>query len=267
MNSAAWVSGLAMILVLGLGCGSGPLNTGGGSAKAVTSGGSCEVCNAGCADGLVTTCLVITPPGCGAQSSVGFCPYGCTPNGPEVCNFYPVDGAVSSGCIASSATISRGALMGFSAPTATTSFPSTAPRVIIASSASAACAASTPQGGTPPDGNGAVLTLTVPAMSAGTFVIGASHAVSEPMVLKNDGGMPTLVPGESAAQLTVWKNGSVQLDGAYATDGSVTVNVGDPIGGLIGSYDLVFGFDSERGTFIAPACDACQGPFKAGGGP
>jgi hypothetical protein len=42
------------------------------------------------------------------------------------------------------------------------------------------------------------------------------------------------------------------------------VNVNDPIGGLIGSYDLVFGSDAESGTFIAPACDPCQGPFSAG---
>jgi hypothetical protein len=70
--------------------------------------------------------------------------------------------------------------------------------------------------------------------------------------------------GGSAAVLTVWKDGAVQVDNEYATSGSVDVNLNDPIGGLMGSYDLVFGSDAERGTFIAPACDACKGPFSAG---
>jgi len=186
---------------------------------------------------------------------------GAPPTVPNHAISYPVDGAVSSGCVASSATIQRGVLQGSAIAAATTSFLSTGPHVIIATSASAACAASADGGGVPPGGNGAILSMMVPAMAAGTFVIGASHITSEPMVSK-DGGVAVLVPGASAAQLTVWKNGSLAVDSQYATSGSVEVNVSDPIGGLMGSYDLIFGADVEQGTFIAPACDPCTGPFK-----
>jgi hypothetical protein len=249
-----------LVLVLGaciaIGC---------GGAKAGDSG--CEVCKSGCGGGLVTMCLVLDPPGCGAQTAVGFCPYGCTPNGPELCNFYPVDGAVSSGCIASSATIQQGMLQTSGVPTATTSFLSSGPQVIIATSAGAACKTSAVDGGVSSDENGAVLALLVPPMSAGTFVVGASHAIAEPMVAKNDAGVAMFDLGGSAAQLTVWKTGSLVPDTSYATSGSVVVNESDPIGGLMGSYDLAFGTEVERGTFIAPACDPCVGPFRAADSP
>jgi hypothetical protein len=48
-------------------------------------------------------------------------------------------------------------------------------------------------------------------------------------------------------------------DGEAATAGSITasLNQADDGGGVIGSYDLTFGSDVERGTFVAPTCDIC----------
>jgi hypothetical protein len=55
----------------------------------------------------------------------------------------------------------------------------------------------------------------------------------------------------------------VGRDAEYATSGTVSVGVYDPIGGVMGSYDLTFeSGDVEQGTFIAPACDPCTMPFK-----
>ena len=49
------------------------------TASSEDSGSSnCEVCDAGCGNGLVTTYLVLDPPGCGAQAATQFCPYGCS---------------------------------------------------------------------------------------------------------------------------------------------------------------------------------------------
>jgi hypothetical protein len=95
-------------------------------------------------------------------------------------------------------------------------------------------------------------------------VIGADHVASQVIIIRNDAGMNTVVPGEAAAQLTVWKNGALLRSAEYATSGSVSVNVYDPIGGVMGSYDLTFenGDVVEQGTFIAPACDPCTMPFK-----
>jgi len=222
---------VAIVLAAGLAIGCG-------LAKKGESQNGCQVCKGGCANGLVTMCLVLTPPGCGAQSSLEFCPYGCTPQGPEPCNFYPVDGAVPSGCIASSAQIAAGKLKGSPTPTATTSFSPGGPIVTIATGADAACHGADSDGGQAPAGSGVVLTLALPSNTAGTFPVGVNTAA-----------------------LTIWKDGSVEMDHQSATAGSVMVNVNDPIGGLVGSYDLTFGVDREQGTFIAPACDACKGPF------
>jgi hypothetical protein len=141
------------------------------------AGDGCEVCDGGCRNGLVTVCLALDPPGCGGQSLTQFCPYGCTPDGPEPCNFYPVDGAVSSRCIASSATIQPGTLQeqGATAPVAVTTFLPTEARVIIATTASAACTAAGEAGATTDAEIQAALTLLVPLNTAGTFPIGAGN--------------------------------------------------------------------------------------------
>lgn len=200
----------------------------------------CEVCDGGCSNGLVTMCLALDPPGCGAQSALGFCPGGCTPQGPEACNYYPVDGA-TSGCVASSATIQQGALQGASAPVAITSFSSSSPRVIVATAQAASCSASNDDGGQTFAGDGAFLALDVAPNEAATEA----------------------VPGQAVAHLTAWQNGVLVRDAEAATSGTVSVNVYDPSGGVMGSYDLTFdNGDVEQGTFIAPACDPCTMPFQ-----
>ena len=197
--------------------------------------GSCETCDAGCSNGLVTVCLVLF---CGgSQPSTSFCPYGCSPDAPGGCNFDPIDGAVAPGCIASSATIQQGVLQGQGAgtPVAVTWEPSNE-RVIIATSASAACAVEGGDAGPSATGNGATLTFVVSGSAEETF-------------------------SSSGAQLTVWKDGGVVINGASASSGSVWVNLVQPGegGGTIGGYDLTFGSDVEQGAFVAPACDICAG--------
>jgi hypothetical protein len=220
---------------------------------------SCEVCDAGCSNGLVTLCLVLDPPGCGAQSATQFCPYGCTPDGPEACNFYPFDGAISTGCIASSATIDQGVLSGLGAgvPAAVTSFLPSAQSIVVATSASAACGVTSGADAGTESGNGGVLTFLVPAMSGGEFPIGPGDSAVPLTVTESDAGVGMREGGLSVARLSVWKNGVLAVDGQSASSGSITVNVSQPGGGTIGSYDLFFGSDEERGTFVAPECDIC----------
>jgi hypothetical protein len=234
----------------------------GGASSVASSGQSqdnnCEVCDGGCSNGLVTECLVLDPPGCGAQSALGFCPGGCTRQG---CNYYPVDGS-TSGCVASSVTIQQGAFAASSGAVAITRFPSDGPAVVVATSKTIACAASGSDGGAVYGGDGAFLVIQVAPNEAGTEEIRADHIVSQTMVVKNEGGTGTVIAGEAVARLTVWKNGALVQDG-YATSGTVSVNVYDPIGGVMGSYDLAFDSgDVEQATFIAPACDPCTDPFS-----
>ena len=197
------------------------------------TGMSCEICDAGCSNGLVTMCLVLDPPGCGAQSATQFCPYGCTPQGPESCNFYPYDGAVSSGCIASAVTVQAGTLGAQDAgkPAAVTVFDPSGDTVIVATGAAAACAAEGDAGIAADAGTQAVLVLPTPVGAAGTF-------------------------GAAGAELTVWKSGAATRQAA--SGGSIIVNLDQPGAGKIGSYDVTFGSDVEQGTFIAPACDVCS---------
>jgi hypothetical protein len=230
-----------------------------GAASGQSQGNSCEVCDGGCSNGLMTMCLALDPPGCPAQIALGFCPGGCAPQG---CIDYPVDGA-TSGCVASSATTHQGVLAVGSGAVAVTRFASASPLVVVATSKTIACATSSSDGGAIYGGDGAVLAIQLVPNEAGTEEIRADHIVSHATVVKNDAGMDTLVPGEAVAQLTVWKNGALVEDAEYATSGTAIVNVFDPIGGAIGSYDLTFGNgDEEQGTFIAPACDPCTDPFS-----
>jgi hypothetical protein len=220
---------------------------------------NCEVCNGGCSDGLMTTCLSLDPPGCGAQSALGFCPGGCTPEG---CNYYPVDGSTSS-CVASSATIQQGALAAGSGAVAITRFVPVGPVVVIATSKTIACATTSADGGVASSGDGALLAIQVATNEAGGEDVREQYVVSNPTVVKNDAGRNKLVLDEAVAQLTVWKNGALVQDAEYAASGTVSVNDFEPIGGVIGSYDLTFGNgDVEHGTFIAPACDPCTDPFR-----
>jgi hypothetical protein len=196
----------------------------------------CQTCSGGCRNGLVTMCLILDPPGCGAQSSTEFCPYGCNVDAPAGCNFYPVDGGTSSGCAASAATIQKGALAGPGARVAVTSFSSTEARVVVATSASAACASESDGGATVVTGSGAVLTLSMPANFAGQVAIGAG----------------------ASARLTVWANGALTIADQQATAGSVSLTLSQPGGGTMGSYSFTFAADEESGTFVAPTCQICS---------
>jgi hypothetical protein len=196
----------------------------------------CQVCNGGCKNGLVTVCLVLTPPGCGSQPSTQFCPYGCAPDAPGGCNFYPADGAVPSGCGASSATMLQGALSGAGSDArAATSFLSTETRVVVATSANAACASTADAGVAAPSGSGAALTISLRMNFAGQVAIG--NGVS--------------------AQLMTWKNGVSVINNQNATAGTISLNLNQPGGGTMGSYDLAFNAGEEKGTFVAPECDIC----------
>ena len=197
----------------------------------------CQECHAACSNGLVTTCLVLDPPGCGSQPSTQFCPYGCAAGTESMCNFYPVDGAVPSGCIANSVTPQQGALSGqwSDALVAVTSTHGTEMRVIVATGASAACASEGDAGVATGLGSGALLTMLLPTNFAGQVAIGSG----------------------ASAVLTMWKNGALLIDNQMATSGSVSLNLSQPGGGLMGSYDLSFGSDEETGSFVAPECDIC----------
>jgi hypothetical protein len=205
----------------------------GGNPNPFPDDGPCEVCDAGCSNGLVTMCLVLTG-SCGSQPSISFCPYGCSPDAPGGCNLSPFDGAVTPGCIASAATIQQGVLQGQGTPVAVTTFLSpTAERVIIASSASVACAIQGGDAGTGAPLNGAAITFMA----------------------------DTCCTGASGAQLTVWKNGVVVIDAQNATSGSAGESLNQPGtgGGTMGGYNLTFGSDVEEGSFVAPTCDICAG--------
>jgi hypothetical protein len=230
--AAVFAAGMAAACAGKESAGSGDGGGSSGSSGSNGSSGSCSACDAGCTNGLVTRCLVLDPPGCGSQSSTSFCPYGCSADVPGGCNFSPVDGAAAPGCTASAATIQEGALLGQGGtPVAVTTGSSTL-QVIVATGAGAACALG--QGEAGAIGSGGALTIPVPANAAGTFPA-------------------------TGAKLTVWKSGILVIDAESATSGSVTVNVNQPDegGGTIGSYDVTFGSDDERGTFVAPACDIC----------
>jgi hypothetical protein len=111
-------------------------------------GENCTACKPSCANGLVTLCLPLLPPGCGGQSATQFCPYGCSGDGAGMCNLAPADGVAPSGCTASSATIAKGSLTpeGAAHTVAVTTFLATETRVVLATSADIACAATSSTG-------------------------------------------------------------------------------------------------------------------------
>ena len=205
-------------------------------------------CDAGCGGGVVSTCDILSPsPGyCGGvEVATDFCPFGCNQQNPEAhCNYYPTaDGGL---CEASSVTITGGMLMpsdGGAAQAVCARLAATV-RVTVATSLGAACLGGADAGTAVGAGSGAFLTLLAPLNATGTFPA-------------------------TGAQLTVWKDGMLVLDREPATSGSVTLTMQEYIpvsygsggsgtqGGNIGSYDVTFGSDVEKGTFIAPLCDAC----------
>jgi hypothetical protein len=118
---------------------------------------------------------------------------------------------------------------------AATSFLATETRVVVATSANAACASTADAGVAPPSGSGAALTMSLLMNFAGQVAIGAGVR----------------------AQLTTWNNGALVINNQSATAGTVSLNLNQPSGGTMGSYDLTFNADEEKGTFVAPECDIC----------
>jgi hypothetical protein len=116
-------------------------------------GNHCQVCDAGCSRGLTTAALVLTPPGCGAQCYVDFCPGGCSTDA-QTCLGHSLPGDGGS-CVASQLT-SSSTDAGVAITSGTT--------VILAASATDACRVASSQAPT-----GKVIVIHPPQNSAGTF--------------------------------------------------------------------------------------------------
>src|SRR5262249_30450111 len=106
---------------------------------------------------------------------------------------------------------------------------------VVTTSAAAACAAASSATGALTPGSGALLTLRLPFGFAGTLDLATR--------------------GE--ALLTTWKDGAIVIDHVDATAGTLMLNLDQPGGGTIGSYDLEFPSGQEQGAFVAPQCDIC----------
>jgi hypothetical protein len=117
-------------------------------------------------------------------------------------------------------------------------------RVTVATSLGAACTAGVDAGLDLDTTSGAFLTFLVPQSATGTVHV-------------------------TGATLTAWNNGMLMLRDEPSTSGSVRVTLQDYQtvtsgtggsslqGGIVGTYDLSFGADVEKGSFIAPLCNAC----------
>jgi hypothetical protein len=204
-------------------------------------------CNAGCSNGIVTMCDILSPlpGGCpSVEVATSFCPFGCNQDKSEdSCNYYPTDAGM---CGASAATITTGMLTPSDghAPQAVSALVSSMVRVTVATSLGAACTAGVDAGLDLGTTSGAFLTFLVPQSATGTVLV-------------------------TGATLTVWKSGVPVLRDEASTSGSVRVTLqdfhtvsnemtGDSIqGGIVGTYDVSFGSDVEQGSFIAPLCNAC----------
>src|SRR5262249_48443785 len=133
---------------------------------------TCQSCQASCDNGLLTACAVATQPSCGAEPVVSFCPNGCAVDAAQ-CNPSGVDGATGVGCSANSAVIQEGVLKAQgSAFVAIASLQET--RVVIATSASAACATTRDAGASSASSSGAVLALSIPSNFAGDAKINSA---------------------------------------------------------------------------------------------
>jgi hypothetical protein len=126
--------------------------------------------------------------------------------------------------------VNAGSLAG--TPVAVTTFQATQTRLVVASSADAACRA-TSMSSAAPTGTGATLTVFLPSNFAG--MTGAS----------------------SNAHLTTWKDGAIVVNDETATVGTVMLTLQQPDGGTMGTYDITFPSGHEQGSFVAPACDIC----------
>jgi len=221
---ASFVSG-ALALALAFGCST--------TDSAAASGNKGQVCHPECGNGLVTTCLPLFSGG--SQPQTAFCPYGCASDSEGECNAGPADGSAPSGCAASAATIQQGALLETGATGVAVTTFGTETWVVVATDAGSACASAGDSAVTTAVGTGAFLTLSFPSNFAGQVAIGPNvHA-----------------------RLSAWKNGSLIANDQGATSGNISVDLSQPHGGTMGSYDLTFAAGEERGTFVAPECDIC----------
>jgi hypothetical protein len=190
----------------------------------------CSSCEGSCNRGIQTQCLILDPPGCGAQTSFMFCPGGCVGG---ACSVSLPDGSLGN-CVASSLVTSQGSLAAGASSVAVSALLSTNWELTFASSAALACAATRDGGLAASSGTGSVLTMPLPTGFGGT--VSAAGAV---LTLLDGGATP---------------------DVEAATGGSLELNLSQPGGGLLGSYDLFFGADEEKGNFLAPQCDVCATP-------
>ncbi len=194
------------------------------------SEGGCSECAVGCSNGLVTSGLVLDPPGCGTQCATSFCPGGCSSDGKMCLAWTLADGGLGS-CVASQLTVTQGLLRTGGVAV------SQGDTILLASSAAAACALAG-DGGAAPSSAAVSLVINVPPSYAGYLPVTAESQL---------------------AVLATWNDGGV-LERTPATAGAVNVNVSQPGGGFIGSYQLQFGTDAEEGSFTAPSCNVCASP-------
>jgi hypothetical protein len=194
----------------------------------------CSWCAESCGQGLVTVGAFLDPPGCGSQCTTFFCPGGCSSDCVTCLATEPADGGLGS-CVASQLIATQGVLSLAADGGVAIEYGS---KVFLATSADLACQSTVDAGIAPPGGSAAVVELTFPANFAGTLHID-----------------PYLGLG---AQLTTWRNGTVSR--SPATSGALVLFLQQPGGGVIGTYSLTFGTDSEQGSFTAPACDVCTTP-------
>jgi len=220
----------ALVLLAGVMTSCSSASSNGNTFNNNTSDGNCSVCSVGCSNGLVTSGLVLDPPGCGTQCATSFCPGGCSLDGKVCLASTLADGGLGS-CVASQLTATQGLLRtgGVAVSQGYT--------ILLATSAALACALAS-DAGTAPANSAVSLVINFPPSTAGTV---------------------TVMPGAQLAVLTTWNDGGV-VERTAATAGAVVVNVSQPGGGLIGSYQLQFGMDAEEGSFTAPACDVCVTP-------
>jgi hypothetical protein len=195
-----------------------------------TSDGDCSVCPTSCSNGLVTIGLVLDPPGCGTQCATQFCPGACSSDGKTCLGFTVADGGAGS-CVASQLTATQGLLKsgGVAVSQGTT--------IILATSAALACELTGDAGTETQNPNAAAVVIDFPPGFAGTA---------------------SVTSGSNLAELKTWSD--VGVERTPATAGSVEVKLSQPGGGLIGTYSLQFGADTEVGGFTAPECDVCTTP-------
>lgn len=189
------------------------------------------LCTPSCAAGLVTVGLILDSSGCSSQCLTKFCVGGCSSDG-KVCEGLTVpDGGIAS-CVASRLTASQGQLA-CTGPACVGVAVSGPDRLWLSSSATLACDVAR-DAGTSLGPAAAAIAIDFPPAFVGTL---------------------SVTPAAPLATLTL--RGDAGLTRSPATSGTVDLTLAQPGGGVMGTYSLQFGSDTEVGSFTAPACDVC----------